>query len=521
MAIALVNRGELARLEGRDNDALSQNARSLELSRPTGDRFLITVALVNSANLYLKRGDTAPARAMLVEALGLYRGLWDEWGAAYCLVAFGGLAVAEGDARRGATLLAATETWFRRMGLEIEATDREAFDRYVAAAPARRGLVRAGVEDGAGAVAGQSGLPRRIPLGRSSLCGWLRRGDDPAVTRWTVDRIVRFDFRSNDIVRSGQVHFGFHDRRGHHYGIAHEKHFLGLIGEGDGLAWTVAAEPVFPNVPNIAARLEFPMYVDSLPDDTLVVSNFQTAELYAVDVAAMTARLLVDGHAIGMRDMGNCVVDDEGYVWVNEVAGCRVWRFDPTGRPVLTIGDGTPGFQREPVDLAGARFSWIYDIRRAPDGQVYVLDSRNYALRAIDPAARCVRTVAGTGRPGYDGDGGDAREATLGGDPSAKFDGPISLSLDDDGNAYIGDRFNHVVRMIDRAGRIATIAGHPDVGHDQANDPMERDPLRLSLPQISSMDHHAGQLFVPTDLTPDSGDLAVLRRIRTPGPASC
>lgn len=268
---------------------------------------------------------------------------------------------------------------------------------------------------------------------------------------------------------------------------------------------------MLPDVPNIAAGLEYPMYVDALPDDTLVVSNFRTAELYRIDVRAMTARLLVDGHAIGMRDMGNCVVDDEGYIWVNEVTGCRVWRFDPTGRPPLVLGDGTSGFASAPADFDAVRFNWIYDIRRGPDGGIYVLDSRNYALRVIDLAARCVRTVAGTGRAGYDGDGGDARGATFGGDPKAKFDGPISLSLDDEGNAYVGDRFNHVVRVIERGGVITTIAGHPAVEREQANDPMERDRLRVNLPQISSMDYRDGRLFVPTDLTPDSGDLVVLR----------
>jgi Glu-tRNA(Gln) amidotransferase subunit E-like FAD-binding protein len=29
-----------------------------------------------------------------------------------------------------------------------------------------------------------------------------------------------------------------------------------------------------------------------------------------------------------MKDAGNCVVDNEGLVWVNEVVGCRIWRFD-------------------------------------------------------------------------------------------------------------------------------------------------------------------------------------------------
>lgn len=53
------------------------------------------------------------------------------------------------------------------------------------------------------------------------------------VVHWTVERIIHIDFRSDEIVRSGCVHFGFHDRRGRHYGIMHPRHFLGLIGEAD------------------------------------------------------------------------------------------------------------------------------------------------------------------------------------------------------------------------------------------------------------------------------------------------
>jgi hypothetical protein len=330
---------------------------------------------------------------------------------------------------------------------------------------------------------------------------------------WIIDRIVHFDF-GRDIVRSGLAHFGFHDRRGRYFAVAHAKHFMGLVGEDDRLKWTVAAAPVLADVPNIAAPLEFPMYVDVLSDDALVVSNFKTAELYRIDPSTMTARLLVDGHALGLVDMGNCVVDDEGYIWVNEVTGCRLWRFDSAGQPAEVLGDATSGFQSDPVPFGESRFNWIYDIRRGPDGTIYVLDSRNFALRVVDVARRCVRTVAGDGRPGYEGDGGDARYARFGGNPHAKFDGPISLSVDEARNAYIGDRFNHVVRMIDSTtGVISTIAGTQGANDERANDKNQRDPLRLNLPKISSMDYHDNRLFVPTDLTADSGDLVVLRRL--------
>ncbi|HKZ93633.1 MAG TPA: hypothetical protein VJ249_03495 [Candidatus Bathyarchaeia archaeon] len=328
---------------------------------------------------------------------------------------------------------------------------------------------------------------------------------------WVVERIVHFG--AGDFLKDGLPHFGFHDRAGNHYAIFHQKHFLGLIGEDDRLEWTVAARQVFEGTPNIVAELNYPMYIDNLPDGTLTVSNFGDARLYRIDVERKKAELFVDGSRLGMKDAGNCVVDDECLVWVNEVKGCKIWRFDGTGKPVLTLGDGTSGFQSGAVDFGEAKFSWIYDIRRGPGGNIYVLDSRNFAVRLIDLKRRVVNTLAGTGKAGYEGDDGDALKATFGSDPAARFDGPISLSLDEEGNIFVGDRMNHVVRMIYRkSGTIRTIAGNYHSVKGVSNKPEEKDPFRLNLPEISSMDYYNGHLFVPTDLSPEEGDLAVLRR---------
>jgi hypothetical protein len=87
------------------------------------------------------------------------------------------------------------------------------------------------------------------------------------------------------------------------------------------------------------------------------------------------------------------------------------------------------------------------------------------------------------------------------------------LSLDEEGNIFVGDRMNHVVRMIHRKpGIIRTIAGNHNCVKGMINNPEEKDPLKLNLPEISSMDYFNGQLFVPTDLSPEAGDLVILRR---------
>ncbi len=331
------------------------------------------------------------------------------------------------------------------------------------------------------------------------------------MTEWIVERIVHFG--PEDLVKNGLSHFGFYDRNGKHYAIFHQKHFLGLIGEDDRLEWTVAAHQVIKGIPNIIAKLNFPMYIDNLPDGTLIVSNFGDARLYRINAERTSAELFLDGHDIGMKDAGNCIVDDEGSVWVNEVRGCRIWRFDSSGKPILTLGDGKLGFQSGSVDFYKAKFNWIYDIRRGPDGNIYVLDSRNFALRLINLKYSVVTTLAGTGKTGYEGDNGPALKAAFGSDPSASFDGPISLSLDEEGNIYVGDRVNHVVRMIRRkTNTITTIAGNHHSTKGKNNKPTEKDPLKLNLPEISSMDYWNRRLFVPTDLTPEEGELAILRK---------
>jgi sugar lactone lactonase YvrE len=317
---------------------------------------------------------------------------------------------------------------------------------------------------------------------------------------WRVERVSHF--AGDDFLVGGLAHFGFHLRDGRYVAISHPRHHLAVVGADGRPEWAVAAGPGSLEVTTIHAELEYPMYADVLPDRSLIVSNLGNARLYRIEPWLLRASVLVDGRTLGMADMGNCVVDREGCIWVSEVTGCRLWRFDPHGRVLLALGDGQPGFDVRPTPFDEVRFSWIYDIRLGADGRLFVLDSRNFALRVVDLAARQVLTIAGGGLPGV-----------FGSDPSAKFDGPISLALDEHGTAYVGDRHNHVLKAVSLAdGKITTIAGRGDFDDEAANDPAERDPLGLNLPQISSLDYFDGRLFVPTDLSGDRGDLAILVR---------
>ena len=71
-------------------------------------------------------------------------------------------------------------------------------------------------------------------------------------------------------------------------------------------------------------------------------------------------------------------------------------------------------------------------------------------LKSIQPGT--IMTIVGAGEPGYAGDGGPAGAALL--------NEPKHLALDVEGNLYIADSENHLVRKVDaRTGIITTIAG--------------------------------------------------------------
>src|SRR5262249_8572678 len=85
-----------------------------------------------------------------------------------------------------------------------------------------------------------------------------------------------------------------------------------------------------------------------------------------------------------------------------------------------------------------------------PLGRVlYQGDGTRRSATAV--AATVITTVAGTGVPGYSGDGGQATQARL--------NGPATVITAADGSIYIADTSNHCIRRVTPDGLITRIAG--------------------------------------------------------------
>ena len=125
-----------------------------------------------------------------------------------------------------------------------------------------------------------------------------------------------------------------------------------------------------------------------------------------------------------------------------------IYTYAGTGEGGYT-GDGGPAsdaLMREP-------FMCAFD----DAGNLFVCEATNHIVRRVDAQTGVITTIAGTGEPGYTGDGGPATEATM-------YE-PYSLAIDSDGSVYIVDRLNAVVRRVDANGIITTVAGTGEPGY--------------------------------------------------------
>ena len=104
-------------------------------------------------------------------------------------------------------------------------------------------------------------------------------------------------------------------------------------------------------------------------------------------------------------------------------------------------------------------------------GNLFYTEAKNHIVRRVDKSTGVVTTVAGTGESGYSGDGGPATQATM--------QEPYSLQVDGNGDIYIVDRLNAVVRKVDAAtGIISTVAGTGEVGYSGDEGPGDKSMLR-------------------------------------------
>ncbi|HSZ40024.1 MAG TPA: hypothetical protein VK817_08710 [Trebonia sp.] len=151
---------------------------------------------------------------------------------------------------------------------------------------------------------------------------------------------------------------------------------------------------------------------------------------------------------------GDVFIADSGDNVIREITTSGViHRFAGTGIAGLGFA-GPTGF---PATLSSEDHP--QDVAVNAQGDVFIADTYNNRVLKVTPQGQVV-TVAGDGVAGYSGDG------KLG--AFAELNQPTGLAVDSQGNLYIADSANNVIRRVDaKTGVITTVAG--DYAADQAN----------------------------------------------------
>jgi DNA-binding beta-propeller fold protein YncE len=147
-----------------------------------------------------------------------------------------------------------------------------------------------------------------------------------------------------------------------------------------------------------------------------------------------------------------------GDIYVADTGNNRVRKIDAkSGKITSVAGTGEKGFAGDGGPAVEARFGNIYCVALNPRrDRLYLADLDNRRIRSVDLATGVVTTVAGNGHKGTPEDGSEAVKAPL-------VD-PRAVAVDARNNIYILERSGNALRVVDATGKIRTVAGTGKAG---------------------------------------------------------
>jgi uncharacterized protein (TIGR03437 family) len=139
-----------------------------------------------------------------------------------------------------------------------------------------------------------------------------------------------------------------------------------------------------------------------------------------------------------------------GNLYIADQNNNRVRKVDSKGTMTTFAGTGTPGFSGDGGPATQAALNYVPGVCTDSAGDVFVSDLSNYRIRKVATSG-IITTVAGNGVQGSSGDGGPATQASM--------YIPIRCAVDSANNLYITDQSGHKIRKVTPAGTISTVAG--------------------------------------------------------------
>ncbi|MBI4851013.1 MAG: SMP-30/gluconolactonase/LRE family protein [Acidobacteria bacterium] len=275
---------------------------------------------------------------------------------------------------------------------------------------------------------------------------------------------------------------------------------LSYIGDGfNALSERVLLEPL-----DVAVDANGNLFVADLRNQRIRKVDAQTGIITTIAGNGEFA-FFGDGENAIAASLANPVavaLDSKGNLFIADANNNSIRKVDvQTGVITTVAGIGEIGVGADGVLATSCSLNSPRGIILDNNGNLFIADSQNNRVRKVDAQTGIITTIAGTGRFGFSGDGGAAKDATL------NF--PYSLAFDNQNNLLIVDSQNNRVRKVDaQTGIITTIAGTGE-GNFSGDGALAKD-AKLNQPSAIVKDNR-GNLFIA-----DSGNQRI-RKIDTQG----
>ena len=174
------------------------------------------------------------------------------------------------------------------------------------------------------------------------------------------------------------------------------------------------------------------------------LSNVFVADSSENTVVKLSANGTSKTVAQNLNEPTDVAVDAAGMLYVADTGSHRILKIDPDGNATTVAGTGVPGFDGDGGPATAASLFAPEGVAVDAAGQLYVADTGNHRVRVISPRG-IIRTAAGTGIAGAAGTGGPAAGAQL--------NQPSDVAVDASGALYVADKGNdRVVKLTLQAG---------------------------------------------------------------------
>jgi len=154
------------------------------------------------------------------------------------------------------------------------------------------------------------------------------------------------------------------------------------------------------------------------------------------------------------RPFGICF-DAAGNLYIADSQNNRIRKVATDGTMSTVAGNGTAGFAGDGGPATKAQLDRPWDVKVDAAGDLFIADYSNNRIRIVTPDG-VINTIAGGTGPAYTGDGGPAT--------SARLNEPTSIAVDTNGDIYIADSSNNVIRLLTPNGPSVSAGGVVSAG---------------------------------------------------------